>query len=341
MMQKAVFLGRSDRVGQIYAEETKKKLFSELCFVAEGRTLSKADLPAYREELREVTYLFSTWGMPTFTRDEIKRYFPNVKALFYAAGSVQDFAREFLDEGIKVFSAWAANGVPVAEFSLAQIILAAKGYFTRLHLPASGGILDESWKRSFPGNYPGNYDMTVGIIGAGMIGRMVIERIHRVLEHIRILVFDPFLSDERAEELKVTKCDLATLFAESDVISNHLADNEATRGMLNAPLFHSMKETAVFINTGRGAQVVEEDLVAALQKVPTRAAVLDVTYPEPPVEGSPLYAMSNVFLTPHIAGSLGNEVHRMAEYMWEEYCLLRDGKPTRYEVTPKMLETMA
>ena len=113
MMQKAVFLGRSDRIGQIYAEETKEKLFSALCFVAEGRTLSKADLPAYREELREVTYLFSTWGMPTFTEEEIDTYFPNAKALFYAAGSVQDFAREFLAKGIAVYSAWAANGVPV------------------------------------------------------------------------------------------------------------------------------------------------------------------------------------------------------------------------------------
>ena len=102
-----------------------------------------------------------------------------------------------------------------------------------------------------------------------------------------------------------------------------------------------MKPHAVFINTGRGAQVVEDDMIAALYDVPTRAAVLDVTWPEPPNADSPLYTMPNVFLTPHIAGSLGNEVHRMAEYMYEEYCSFDAGEPTRYSVSLKMLETMA
>ena len=111
--------------------------------------------------------------------------------------------------------------------------------------------------------------------------------------------------------------------------------------MLNYGLFSKMRENAVFINTGRGAQVVEADMIKALQDVPTRCAVLDVTFPEPPVADSPLYTMPNVYLTPHIAGSLGNEVHRMAEYMAEEALAFDEGKPVRYNVTLKMLETMA
>ena len=156
-----------------------------------------------------------------------------------------------------------------------------------------------------------------------------------------ILVFDPFLSDEKAAELGVTKTDLPTLFEQSDVISNHLANNPQTVGMLNADCFNRMKANATFINTGRGAQVVENDMIQALLDVPTRAAVLDVTFPEPPEADSPLYTVPNVFLTPHIAGSLGNEVHRMAEYMYEEYKAFDAGQPTRYSVTIPMLATMA
>lgn len=338
-MKKAIFIGLKEQTDSVYSAEVIRTLGNELDFPYGSKTFSQKELHNY--DLKDVSFLFSTWGMPELTEEEIATYFPALECVFYAAGSVQDFARPFLNRGIKVFSAWAANGVPVAETSLAEIILASKGFFTRLHIPGSGGVLDESWKASFPGNYPGNYEITIGIIGAGMIGRMVIERIHRVLEHISILVFDPYLSEERAKELKVTKCDLPTLFEQSDVISNHLADNAQTRGMLNYDLLSLMKDTAVFINTGRGAQVVEEDLVRALTEVPSRAAVLDVTFPEPSPAGHPFYDMKNVYITPHIAGSLGNEVHRMADYMLEEYRLYRDGKPTHYEVTLKMLETMA
>ena len=70
-------------------------------------------------------------------------------------------------------------------------------------------------------------------------------------------------------------------------------------------------------------------------------AVLDVTEPEPPLEGHAFYTLPNCHLTPHIAGSLGAETHRMAEYMIEEFEHLMIGHPTSFEVTMKMLETMA
>ncbi len=337
-MKKIAFLGSQRNINWVFSKDTIADLRERYELICDGEVLTKERLAEDATLTTEVSYIFSTWGMPTFTEDEVKRYFPNVEALFYAAGSVQDFAHEFLSQGIKVFSAWAANGVPVAEYTLAQIILANTGYYRRLHLPGSG----PQWKNRYDmKGLPGNYDATVGIIGAGMIGKLVIKRIQVVLERIRILVFDPFLSEGKAKDLGVTLCDLPTLFAESDVISNHLANNPQTVGMLNGSLFSQMRAHATFINTGRGAQVVEKDLIDALKQVPTRIAVLDVTFPEPPEEDSPLYTMENVFLSPHVAGSLGNEVHRMAEYMLEESCLFENGLSTRYEVTMKMLETMA
>ncbi len=338
-MQKAIFIGNESHIRRIYSVRTESALMRNVVFPYGNRVFTQDELNDI--DFQDIQFLFSTWGMCELTEKEIRRFFPELKCVFYAAGSVQRFARPFLKCGVKVFSAWAANAVPVAEFTLAQIILASKGYFSRMLLPASGEKINRKWKEQAVEDFPGNYEITVGIIGAGMIGRLVIEKILCVLENIRILVFDPFLPKEKADELGVEMCDLQTLFAQCDAISNHLANNEQTVGILNGRLFDQMKPFAVFINTGRGAQVVEADLIKALKEVPTRAAALDVTYPEPPEEGSPLYEMRNVFLTPHMAGSLGNEVHRMGEYMLEECIRYTSGQSTRYEVTEKMLDTMA
>ena len=85
----------------------------------------------------------------------------------------------------------------------------------------------------------------------------------------------------------------------------------------------------------------EDDLVRILTERPDITALLDVTIAEPLPSGHPFYALPNCFLTPHIAGSLGDEVHRLAEFMLDEYELYAAGKPCRYEVTERMLGTMA
>ena len=247
-MKKAVFLGRADVKKTVYPADVMERLNERLDVF--DHVIAKEEINEYREVLAEAEYAFSTWGMPSFTREEIREYLPNLKALFYGAGSVQNFAREFLEEGIAVFSAWAANGVPVAEYTFAQIILATKGFFQRLHRQSEGS----EWTNRHPKiSFPGNYEIKVGIIGAGVIGRMVIERL-KTLDKTEILVFDPFLPDEKAAEMGVKKTCLEEIFAECDVVSNHLANNAQTVGMLNRPLFDSMKPHAVFINTDAGAQ---------------------------------------------------------------------------------------
>ena len=158
---------------------------------------------------------------------------------------------------------------------------------------------------------------------------------------LNIFVFDPFLPDEQAKKLGALKCDLPFLFKNCQTVSNHLANNAETQNMLNGTLFEQMLPYATFINTGRGAQVVEKDLIRVLTNRPDLTAILDVTHPEPPEEGSPLYALQNCILTPHIAGSSGNEVHRMAEYMKNEFVRYISGQKCLYEVTEAMLETMA
>ncbi len=332
-MKKAVYMGSAHNIAYVYSEKTSAALEKELDFLPP--VYSKREAFERKNEMSEVSFIFSTWGMISYTKEELAELFPSLEAVFYAAGSVQGFARPFIESGVKVFSAWAANGVPVAQYTVAEILLALKGFFATLHRHG------DTWKNHHsPVPYPGIMDEKVGIIGAGMIGKMVIDELRRY--PVEVLVYDKFASADEIAALGGKKAELDEIFFECLVISNHLANLPATVGMLDYSLFSKMRDGSVFINTGRGAQVVADDLIRALEENSTRAAVLDVTDPEePPKPGSKLYKMDNVFLTPHIAGSIGNEVHRMSEYMLGEYLALSSGQPTKYEVTLEMLKFMA
>ena len=332
---KAIFLcQRTDKIFKVFDAAALKKLQEYTDIPA--NIFTKQDLLEAPEKFAQVECVFSTWGMPAMTEQEIRSCLPALRCVFYGAGSVQAFARPFLSCGVRVFSAWAANAVPVAEMTVAQIVLANKGYFLTSRLYSTHGR--EQASAAFA-QCRGNYGQTVGIIGAGMIGSLLICKLKSY--NLQVLVYDPFLPDQKAAALGVQKCTLPELFAHSFVISNHLANNEKTRQILNYPLFSRMQENAVFINTGRGAQVVEDDLVRILAERPDLTALLDVTDPEPPVAGHPFYSLPNCILTPHIAGSAGDEVARMGDYMVEQYRAYAAGLPCEYEVMLAMLETMA
>ena len=294
------------------------------------------ELEKEREVFSKTRFIFSTWGMPALTEEEIRTFFPSLEAVFYAAGSVQGFARPFLHCGVKVFSAWAANAVPVAEYTVSQIILANKGFYQATRRMKAG---EYAKAQAYCAPFPGSYDTPVGILGAGMIGSMVLERLKEY--RLSALVCDPFASDEKLARLGAKRASLEEIFSRCQVISNHVANLPTTQRMLRYEHFSRMLPNAVFLNTGRGAQVVEQDLIQALKDEPGRTAVLDVTFPEPPVDDNPLWNMENVFLTPHIAGSWGQEVARMGSYMAEEFARFLAGEPVRWEVTEKLLETMA
>ncbi len=332
---KAIFNGSEHSIFTVYTPSTCQKLKDALGI--EKRVVTKDEILASPETFRDTEFIFSTWGMNTFTVEEIKKYLPSLKAVFYGAGSVQFFAHEFLEAGVRVFSAWGANAVPVAEYTVAQILLANKGFFLSCRRTVSPETRNLAQRYSQA--MPGNYDCTVGIIGAGMIGKLVIKMLSRY--NIAVKVYDPYLPDALAQEMGVEKVSLEEIFSTCQTISNHVANLPQTVGMYDYKLFSLMKEDATFINTGRGAQVVEADLIRALEEKPNACAVLDVTLPEPPVSGSKLYSLPNVFLTPHIAGSSGNEVARMGEYMLDQYRKFTNGEKCEYEVSKKMLETMA
>ena len=324
---KALFLTSQNGFNRVYGGGRRERV-EQLCdmypTVVEGKQFDE-----HAPQLSETEVIFSTWGMPSLTLEQIAKM-PKLKAVFYGAGTVQSFARPFLTSGVKVFSAWAANAIPVAEFTLASIIFSLKQAHPCLR---DNAIEGRGYK---PKTILGVYDTTVGIISMGMIGRKVCELLKSF--QVNIVTHDPFVSDEVLESLNAKRVDLDELFRVSDVVSLHAPNLESTKGMITGEHFRMMRPNTTFINTARGAIIHQDEMIEALRERSDISAHLDVVTPDP---DDHLTSLPNVFLTPHIAGSLGNECWRMADFMIEEFEAWRDGKATRYQVTEAMLETMA
>ncbi|MGC9452106.1 MAG: hydroxyacid dehydrogenase [Oceanipulchritudo sp.] len=289
--------------------------------------LTTREIRSGNADLSEIEVIFGTWGITKFTESDLDQM-PRLSAVFYAAGSVRSFAENLFKRGITVCSAWQANAYPVAEFALAHILLGCKGFFRNsaaLRHPAAS-----NWRGDAPLG-PGIYQQRIGLIGQGAIGKKVLK----LLEPFDLLpvTFDSYPTLDMDE--------LAEIFRTCQVVTNHLADKPHLRKIFTADLFRLMPEGATFINTGRGAQVHEADLVRVMRERPDLTAILDVTDPEPPLHDSPLRQLPNIHLSSHISGSINQETHRMSEYMIEEFKRWSLGQPLQHEVSPQEFALLA
>lgn len=328
-MCNAAFFGDARTIDRVYGNGRKEQIAAATHLYAD--TVNAANFDQHAPHLRELDIIFSTWSMPALTEAQWDSL-PRLKAVFYAAGSIQHFAAPLLARGIVVVSAWQVNATFVAEFTIAQIVLAAKGYFRNSESYTVG-----RGKNAVPGRaYSGE---TVAVLGAGAIGRKVIE----LLRHfsLRAIVFDPYLSDSDAAALGVEKVTLEQAFERGFIVTNHLANKPETVKLLNAKLFRRMRDGAAIINTGRGATIDEEALISELMARPSLSAFLDVTFPEPPLADSPLFQLPNVHLSSHIAGVLGGDVAAMADSCIEEFHAWRVGKALRHRVDPARFAQLA
>lgn len=179
---------------------------------------------------------------------------------------------------------------------------------------------------------------TIGLLGLGKIATRLCQLLAPY--PIRVIAYDPMVSPERALELGVELVSLDQVFARAQVVSNHIPDIDTTRGTIGVAQFQQMRDGATFINTGRGAQVVELDLLNVFRDHQDLTALLDVTWPEPPVLGSPFWELGNVIISPHIGGTIGDEVSRLADCVIEEFERWTAGLPLRYQVTREVFATM-
>jgi phosphoglycerate dehydrogenase-like enzyme len=283
--------------------------------------------------LAEVEVIFATWGLPAFTDAHFARL-PKLRAVFYAAGNVKAFAAPLVERDVVLVSAWAINAIATAQLVLSQILLTCRGYYrgVRQYAAARDLAAAKAFRR------PGAAGETIGLIGMGWIARRLTKHLRDF--DLRVIASDPFLTPERAAQLGVEKVALEDLFARSYVVSNHVPDLPETKAILGGALFERLRDGATFINSGRGAQVVEADLVRVLRARPDLTALLDVTFPEPPASESPLWTLPNVVISPHVGGTIGDEVGRLADCVIAEFEAWQAGRPLQYQVTREVLATM-
>lgn len=231
---------------------------------------------------------------------------PHLRGVAHTAGSVRAYIDPIVfDRGIAVSSQVETNAQPVAEYTLAMILLAGKRAFriSRAYHDRREHV-DQIAALSGAGNAGGR----VGIVGASRTGRQVIELLRPF--DLVVSVYDPFLTDDEAELLGVRASTLEDVMSASDVVSIHAPLLESTEGMISAELLAAMPDGATLINTARGAVIDQRALIAELRSGRIDA-ILDVTDPEVLPHDSPLWILPNAFITPHIAGSGGRELFRL------------------------------
>jgi len=193
--------------------------------------------------------------------------------------------------GIEVVAAVGANAAAVAEQALALLLACAKSVVpldARMH----AGHWDKATHKSLELG-----GRTIGLIGLGAIGL----RFARMVDALgmRVLGFDPYAKNL---PVHVQAADLATIWAESDVVSLHCPLTDENRGLLNADTLARCKRGVIVVNTARGGLIDEEALLAAVRSGQVFMAGLDSFAVEPMTAGHPFQGEKNIVLSPHIGG---------------------------------------
>lgn len=212
-------------------------------------------------------------------------------------------------KGVIVMNTPFGNSVTTAEHAIALMFAVAR------QLPeASVSTHEGKWEKNrFMGVEV--FNKTLGIIGAGNIGSIVIDRALGL--KMKVLAYDPFLTDDRALELGVKKVELDELLAKADFITLHVPLTEKTRNILSRENLAKTKKGVRIINAARGGLIDEEALAELLKSGHVAGAALDVFAVEPATE-SPLFGMPNVVVTPHLGASTNEAQENVALQVAEQ-----------------------
>ena len=275
------------------------------------------------------------WGTPPLTEAVLVEH-PSLKLVAHTAGSIRRLLPpSALENGIQVTHAAGVIADAVAELVISEALLGAR----RLHEIDRRFRAGDGWfdlRTEYPGHLLGA--QTIGIVGAGYVGRIVI-RLFKAFG-CQMLVYDPTLTDDEAADLGVESRGLDELFAESDVVSLHAPVLPETRGMIGARQFGRLRDGAFFINTARAALIDEAALLAEL-RTGRIAAGLDVFDQEPLPPDSAFRGLTNVVLSPHVAGHSIETHLRQGQAMVDEIGRFIRGETLQYRITPAMLRNMA
>ena len=290
--------------------------------------------PRVRAALADTEILITGWGCPQID-EAVLDAAPRLRAILHAAGSVKGLTSPAVwERGITVSSAAGANALPVAEYTLAMILLAGKDLFAqRDRLRAQRAF---PYGEIMPGI--GNFGRRVGVVGASRIGRRLIELLRPF--DLRVTLADPYVDATEAAALGVPLLPLDDLLATSDIVTVHAPQTPETHHLIGRRELALMREGSMLVNTARGALLDHEALIEEL-RANRLSAILDVTEPEPLPADSPLFDLPNAFITPHLAGSQGNEVARLGLAVTEEAERLLSGRELAHAIDHAVLERTA
>lgn len=278
--------------------------------------------------------VITSWGSPAFT-PELLEAADSLQIVGHAAGSVKHLMpKEGYDRGIVVLSAAAVIADAVAEYTLWAMLSMQRNLYRYEPIMKQ----ERAWKHGEGGFGHELYFKRVGIVGASLVGRRVIELLRPF--SCEIAVYDPYLSEVEAKSLGVRRVALEELFATNDIVSVHAPVTLETKAMIGAVHFSAMQDGALFINTARSWTVDQEAMLATLRTGRIRA-VLDVFDQEPLPEDDPLRDMDNVLLTPHVSGHTTESRLRLVEAIADDMRRFFAGEDLRLAVLWDRLKIMA
>ncbi|HEX9905335.1 MAG TPA: phosphoglycerate dehydrogenase [Propylenella sp.] len=212
-------------------------------------------------------------------------------------------------QGVIVMNTPFGNSITTAEHAIAMLLACAR------QIPAADQSTQAGkWEKSrFMGvEITGK---TLGIIGCGNIGSVVASRAHGLA--MKVVAYDPFLSEDRARELGVEKVELDVLLRRSDFITLHTPLTERTRNIVDAAAIARMKDGVRIVNCARGGLVVEEALADALRSGKVAGAAIDV-FNEEPATQNVLFGAPNIVCTPHLGASTNEAQENVAIQLAEQ-----------------------
>jgi len=227
--------------------------------------------------------------------------------------------------GVLVINAPAGNTIAAAEHAIAMMFALVR------NVPAADRSLHSGlWERKrFVGMEV--REKTLGVVGLGKIG-FEVARIAREGLLMRVLAFDPLVTDDRAEQAGAELVDMPTLLEQSDIVSVHVPLTEATRGLIGAAELRRMKPGSRVVNVARGGIIDEEALADAIRAGHIAGAALDVFVEEPPPEGHPLLQLAEVVVTPHLGASTHEAQVNVASDVADQIVEYLHGGTPRYAV---------
>lgn len=211
--------------------------------------------------------------------------------------------------GVVVMNTPFGNAITTAEHAISMMMALAR------QIPqANTSTHDGKWEKSrFMGVEL--YGKTLGVVGCGNIGSIVADRALGL--KMKVIAYDPFLSQERAIDIGVEKVELEDLFARSDFITLHTPLTDQTRGLIDAKSLQTMKKGVRIINCARGGLVVEADIKKAIEDGHVAGAAFDV-FEEEPAKENTLFGMEQVVCTPHLGASTAEAQENVAVQVAEQ-----------------------